>query len=171
MAEFYHGFLRMLWCVVLPRIFTLKLCIYDASSGPRQTGQASLIGHQLGDQLYDAENKIDTIASDTWYSRSSHYVGWHDTEGVAKRNPRLRATRSRSGIRPFRSCCRWSRWLSTSPRLCGGFAVGAADFVNLSVKICEICEGLNHKQVIISISEAVQRFIAAGIAWFQRFYS
>ena len=49
----------------LPRIFTLKLCIYDASSGQRQTGQASLIGHQLGDQLYYAENKIDTIASDT----------------------------------------------------------------------------------------------------------
>ena len=53
---FYHGFSRN---------FTLKLCIYDASSGQRQTGQASLIGHQLGDQLYDAENKIDTIASDT----------------------------------------------------------------------------------------------------------
>ena len=93
---FYHGFSRN---------FTLKLCIYDASSGQRQTGQASLIGHQLGDQLYDAENKIDTIASDTWYSRSSHYVRWHDTEGVAKRNPRLRATRTRSGIRPFSSCC------------------------------------------------------------------
>ena len=49
----------------ISRNFTLKLCIHDASSGPRQTGQASLIGHQLGDQLYDAENKIDTIASDT----------------------------------------------------------------------------------------------------------
>ena len=36
--------------------------------------------------------------------------------------------------------------------------VGAADFVNLSVIICEICEGLNHQQVIISISEAVRRF-------------
>ena len=80
---FYHGFSRN---------FTLKLCIYDASGGPRQTGQASLIGHQLGDQLYDAENKIDAIASNTWYSRSSHYVGCHDTEGVAKRNPRYRAT-------------------------------------------------------------------------------
>ena len=53
---FYHGFSRN---------FTFKLCIYDASSGQRQTGQASLIGHQLGDQLYDAENKIDAIASDT----------------------------------------------------------------------------------------------------------
>ena len=42
--------------------------------------------------------------------------------------------------------------------------VGAVDFVNLSVKICEICEGLNHQRVIISISEAVLRFIAAGIA-------
>ena len=52
----YHGFSRN---------FTLKLCIHDASSGQRQTGQASLIGHQFGDQLYDAENKIDTIASDT----------------------------------------------------------------------------------------------------------
>ena len=31
-----------------------------------------------------------------------------------------------------------------------------ADFVNLSVIICEICEGLNHQQVIISISEAVR---------------
>ena len=38
--------------------------------------------------------------------------------------------------------------------------VGMADFVKLSVIICEICEGLNHQQV----SEAVQRFIAAGIA-------
>ncbi len=36
--------------------------------------------------------------------------------------------------------------------------VGAVDFVDLSVKICEICEELNHKQVIISISEAVLRF-------------
>ena len=116
---FYHGFSRN---------FTLKLCIHDASSGPCQTGQASLIGRQLGDQLYDAENKIDTIASDTWYSRSSHYVGWHDTEGYASLHPRLRATRSCSGIRPFRSCCRWSRWLSASPRLCGGFAGGIAWF-------------------------------------------
>ena len=49
----------------ISRNFTLKLCIHDASSGQRQTGQASLIGHQFGDQLYDAENKIDTIASDT----------------------------------------------------------------------------------------------------------
>ena len=56
MAEFYHGFSRN---------FTLKLCIYDAFSGQRQTGQASLIGHQLGAQLYDAENKTDAIASDT----------------------------------------------------------------------------------------------------------
>ena len=37
-------------------------------------------------------------------------------------------------------------------------AAGMADFVKLSVKICEICEGLNHKRVIISISEAVRRF-------------
>ena len=36
--------------------------------------------------------------------------------------------------------------------------VGAADFVNLSVIICEICEGLNHQLVIISISEAVRGF-------------
>ena len=53
---FYHGFSRN---------FTLKLCIHDVFSGPRQTGQASLIGHQLGAQLYDAENKTDAIASDT----------------------------------------------------------------------------------------------------------
>ena len=37
-------------------------------------------------------------------------------------------------------------------------AAGAADFVNLSVIICEICEGLNHKRVIINLSEAVLRF-------------
>lgn len=36
--------------------------------------------------------------------------------------------------------------------------VGVADFVKLSVIICEICEGLNHQQVIISISEVVRRF-------------
>ena len=36
--------------------------------------------------------------------------------------------------------------------------VGVADFVKLSVIICEICEGLNHQRVIISISEAVLRF-------------
>ena len=36
--------------------------------------------------------------------------------------------------------------------------VGVADFVKLSVIICEICEELNHQQVIISISEAVRRF-------------
>lgn len=36
--------------------------------------------------------------------------------------------------------------------------VGVADFVNLSVIICEICEGLNHQRVIISISEVVLRF-------------
>ena len=42
--------------------------------------------------------------------------------------------------------------------------VGVADFVKLSVIICEICEELNHQPVIFSISEAVQRFIAAGIA-------
>ena len=34
------------------------------------------------------------------------------------------------------------------------------------MKICEICEGLNHKQVIISISEAVWRFIGVGMADF-----
>ena len=36
--------------------------------------------------------------------------------------------------------------------------VGMADFVNLSVIICEICEELNHQQVIINLSEAVRRF-------------
>ena len=36
--------------------------------------------------------------------------------------------------------------------------VGMADFVNLSVIICEICERLNRQQMIISISEAVLRF-------------
>ena len=44
--------------------------------------------------------------------------------------------------------------------------VGAADFVNLSVIICEICEGLNHQQVIINLSEAVWRFIGVGMADF-----
>ena len=82
-------------------------------------------------------------------------MGWHDTEGYASLHPRLRATRFARAfdlqvVLPVKQVI-----INLSEAVWRFIGVGVADFVKLSVIICE---GLNHQRVIISISKAVQRF-------------
>ena len=89
-------------------------------------------------------------------------MGWHDTEGYASLHPRLRATRFARAfdlqvVLPVKQVI-----INLSEAVWRFIGVGVADFVKLSVIICEICEELNHQRVIISTTEAVLRFRRCG---------
>ena len=58
--------------------------------------------------IVKASGRRESSCQRSRYSRSSHHVGWHDTEGYASLHPRLRATRS-------------ARAFDLSGRVAGGF--------------------------------------------------
>ena len=58
--------------------------------------------------IVKASGRRESSCQGSRYSRSSHHVGWHDTEGYASLHPRLRATR-------------FARAFDLSGRVAGGF--------------------------------------------------